>query len=122
MYQPSLLTVDINKAILSASNPDLGYRERKELKRQLRYYIAHPDMPESTVSRCQTALQQVLDMKPAMDRFIDQFLYPILVGVVILIIWNYAEPIFKQESLPVSSVVEQAQPEVGGKQLTGHPR
>ena len=54
----------INKAITSASNPDLTLKERRELRRQLRFYIAVDGMAESVVKRCHIALQQVLDVIP----------------------------------------------------------
>ena len=92
MEEPSTLTVDIERAILSASNPDLSYRERKEIKRKLRYYITHPNMPKSIVERCQTALNQVLDTKPFFDRCIDQFLLPLLAALVAAILWFYILP------------------------------
>jgi len=70
----SELTDDINKAILKSSNPDLNMAERKNLRRQLRYYISHPNMPESVVKRCQVALQQIQD-------FVPWYLNPWFVGM-----------------------------------------
>jgi uncharacterized membrane protein YwaF len=115
VYEPSTITDEIDRAILKASDPDLGYRQRKELKRQLRYYTTHKDMPESVVRRCQTALQQVVEMRPGRDRFVDQFLLPVLVGVVLLVISVYLGPKIKDvtESQAKSVAVKNTQNQSG---------
>jgi len=73
----------INEAITSANNPDLTSKQRREVKRQLRYYLSHETLPDSVKSRCQYALQEVSDIIPW---YFNPYFVGIFCGVVFFLL------------------------------------